>query len=328
MAGRGSRLRPHTLTTPKPLVPVAGMPIVERLVRDISAMSDEEVKHIGFIIGDFGDEVEKDLLAIASDLGATGHIFHQEEALGTAHAILCAKELLVGKTVVAFADTLFRADFSLKTDVDGILYVKQIPNPEAFGVLKLNEEGVIVDYIEKPEVFVSDLAMIGIYYFKEAEKLRVELEYLIDNNIIKGGEYQLPDALKRLTEKGASFVPGKVSDWLDCGNKNATVDSNTHMLGFLADEVLVSSSARIVDSKIIEPCFIGDNVLIENSVVGPYVSIGDNSKVVSSIVDRTIIQKEAVVENAVITNSMIGNKATYIDSKVDLSIGDYTTIEK
>lgn len=328
MAGRGSRLRPHTLTTPKPLVPVAGMPIVERLVRDIAAMSDEEINNIGFIIGDFGDEIESDLLAIAEDLGAKGYVFYQEEALGTAHAILCAKELLMGKTVVAFADTLFRADFSLKTDADGILYVKQIPNPQAFGVLKLDDKGVIVDYVEKPEVFVSDLAMIGIYYFKEADKLRVELEYLIDHNIIKGGEYQLPDALKRLTDKGAGFIPGKVNDWLDCGNKNATVDSNTQMLGFLAEEELVSSSARIVDSKIIEPCFIGDNVLIENSIVGPYVSIGANSSLFSSIVDRTIIQKEAVVKNAVVTNSMIGNKANYIDSKVDLSIGDYTTIEK
>jgi len=197
MAGRGSRLRPHTLTVPKPLVPVGGKPIVHRLVEDIAKTSTEKVTEIGFIIGDFGAEVEAELIAVAESLGAKGNIYYQEEALGTAHAVLCAQEMLDGPVVVAFADTLFKADFTIDQNVDGILWVKQIEDPSAFGVVKLDDEGTIIDFVEKPTEFVSDLAMIGIYYFKEAEKLKIELQYLIDNGIIKGGEKQLQEELKR-----------------------------------------------------------------------------------------------------------------------------------
>ena len=132
MAGRGSRLRPHTLTVPKPLVPVAGKPIVHRLVEDIARMSKDDVDEIAFIIGDFGEAVEAELRAVAAELGAVGKIYYQNEALGTAHAVYCAAESLEGPIVVAFADTLFQADFSLDQDADGVLYVKQIENPEAF----------------------------------------------------------------------------------------------------------------------------------------------------------------------------------------------------
>jgi glucose-1-phosphate thymidylyltransferase len=194
MAGRGSRLRPHTLTVPKPLVPVGGKPIVERLAEDIVAMSSEKVEEIAFIIGDFGAETEQQLLEIAERLGAKGHICHQDEPLGTAHAILCGQQCLEGPVVVAFADTLFRADFTIDPSADGVLFVKQVDNPSAFGVVVTDERGAITEYVEKPETFVSDLAMIGIYAFQDGTRLKAELQRLIDENIIKGGEYQLPDA--------------------------------------------------------------------------------------------------------------------------------------
>jgi len=327
MAGRGSRLRPHTLTVPKPLVPVGGKPIVHRLVEDIAKTSAEKITEIGFIIGDFGDEVEQELKEVAAALGAEGKIFYQDEALGTAHAVLCAKEMMNGPVVVAFADTLFRADFTMSPDVDGILYVKQIDDPSAFGVVKLDADGNIIDFIEKSKEFVSDLAMIGIYYFKEGEKLREECQYLIDNNIIKGGEYQLPDALKRLTEKGTKFKPGEVSEWLDCGNKAVTVHTNQRVLEFDKDTDLVSASATLNNSVVIPPCFIGDGAIIENSVVGPHVSVGAGTKVSNSVIVNTIIQKEANIENANIKDSMIGNHANVLSYARDISIGDYTTID-
>ena len=169
MAGRGSRLRPHTLTVPKPLIPIAGKPIVQRLVEDISSVCNQKIEEIAFIIGDFGEEVEKSLIQIAESLGAKGSIYHQQEALGTAHAILCAKESLNGNVVVAFADTLFKADFSLDNSADGIIWVKQIEDPSAFGVIKLDDNNVITDFVEKPNEFVSDLAIIGIYYFNDGK---------------------------------------------------------------------------------------------------------------------------------------------------------------
>ena len=262
MAGRGSRLRPHTLTVPKPLVPVAGKPIVQRLVEDITKVCGEPVDEIAFIIGDFGDQVEKDLIKVAEGLGAKGTIYHQEEALGTAHAILCAKESLKGNIVVAFADTLFKADFTLDTSTDGIIWVSQIDDPSAFGVVKLDDENVITEFVEKPETFVSDLAIIGIYYFKNGEFLSDELQYLIDNDIKEKGEFQLTNALENMKQKGTKFKTGAVREWLDCGNKNATVYSNQRVLEFEKEANNVSDKAHIENSVIIQPCHIAENAII------------------------------------------------------------------
>lgn len=325
MAGMGKRMRPHTLTIPKPLLPIAGKPIVQRLVEDIAALSDEKIEEIAFIIGDFGDAVEADLKAIAANLGAVGSIYHQEEALGTAHAILCAKESLKGKVIVAFADTLFRADFKLDDSKDGVLWVQQIDNPEQFGVVKIDENQVITDFIEKPTTFVSDLAMIGIYYFKDGENLSKELQYLIDNNIIKGGEYQLPDALKNMTQKGLQFTPGTVLDWLDCGNKNATVLTNKQVLEFNKEKDWVSKSVQLSNSVIIPPCYIGENVRLVNSVVGPHVSLGDGCTIEHSIIENSIIQSNTTVKNANFHNSMIGTHVEYLGQADEKSLGDYST---
>lgn len=329
MAGRGSRLRPHTLTVPKPLVPVGGKPIVHRLVEDIAASCPEKIDEIGFVIGDFGAEVEKELIAVAAQLGAKGTIHYQTEPLGTAHAVLCAKELLDGPVTVAFADTLFKANFKIDPSDEGILYVSQIEDPSAFGVVKMNEAGEIIDFVEKPQTFVSDLAMIGIYYFKKGEDLRKELEYLVDNNIMKSGEYQLPDGLRRLTEKGVKFKPGKVDEWLDCGNKPVTVFTNQRVLEFdkAAGKNMKSASAQIKNSVVIEPCFIGENVIIENSVVGPHVSLGKGTKIARSIIVNSIIQNDTEVSDANLKDSMIGSKAIYSGKASDISLGDFSVIE-
>lgn len=330
MAGRGSRLRPHTLTVPKPLVPVGGKPIVHRLVEDIAAVCAEKIDEIAFVIGDFGDEVEKELIAVAESLGAKGSIHYQDKPLGTAHAVLCAKEKLVGPVVVAFADTLFKANFKIDPNDDGILWVKQIEDPSAFGVIKMNEQGEIIDFVEKPKEFVSDLAMIGIYYFKDGARLRQELEYLIDNNIIKGGEYQLPDGLRRLTEAGYKFKPGEVIEWLDCGNKEVTVHTNQRVLeyDFEKNKMMVAESADIIESVIIPPCFIGEDVVIENSVVGPHVSLGKGTRIVNSVITNSNIQQYSEVTNAVLRDSMIGSHANYVGSARDLSLGDFSTIKE
>ena len=154
MAGRGSRLRPHTLTVPKPLVPVGGKPIVHRLVEDIARVCAEKIDEIAFVVGEFGSEVEQELLAVAEKLGAKGSIHYQHQPLGTAHAVLCAADKLTGPVVVAFADTLFKADFKISSEDEGILWVKQIEDPSAFGVIKMNERGEIIDFVEKPKEFV------------------------------------------------------------------------------------------------------------------------------------------------------------------------------
>lgn len=326
MAGMGKRMRPHTLTVPKPLVPIAGKPIVQRLVEDIAKVCGEQIDEIAFIIGNFGKEVESKLVDIAKSVGAKGTIHYQQEALGTAHAIYCAKDALKGNVVVAFADTLFKADFKLDTSKEGIIWVQKVEDPKPFGVVTLNDQGNIVGFVEKPETFVSDLAIIGIYYFKDGEYLKKEIEYLLDNNIKDKGEFQITNALDNMQKKGTKFIPGKVTDWLDCGNKDSTVDTNNRYLEYIKGQDLVSKSAKITNSVIIPPVYIGDNAEINNSVVGPHVSIGNGTKVNDSIVKKSIVQEKATIKNANLTNSMLGNNATFEGRSADLSVGDFNVI--
>ncbi|MCX2742127.1 sugar phosphate nucleotidyltransferase [Pontibacter anaerobius] len=327
MAGMGKRMRPHTLTVPKPLIPIAGKPIVQRLVEDIAKVCHEPIEEVAFIIGHFGEEVENDLREIATKIGAKGTIVYQEEALGTAHAILCAKESLEGKVVVAFADTLFKADFQLDTNADGTIWVQRVEDPRPFGVIKLNENNEITDFVEKPQEFISDLAIIGIYYFRDGAYLRDELQYLLDNDIKDKGEYQLTNALENMKNKGTKFIPAVISEWLDCGNKNATVYTNQRYLEYIKDEEgLVASSAKLENAVIIPPVYIGENAQITNSVVGPHVSIGNGTNVTNSVVSNSIIQENTILKNGNVANSMLGNFVVYEGRQSDLSLGDYNTL--
>ena len=328
MAGKGKRMRPHTLTTAKPLIPVAGKPIVQRLVEDITKVCGQKVNEIAFVIGpDFGAEVEQNLIKVAESQGAKGTIFYQEKALGTAHAIMCAQNAIKGKTVVAFADTLFKADFVMDTEQEGVIWVQQIEDPSQFGVVKLNSDGIITDFVEKPTQFVSDLAIIGIYYFKDGDYLKSELKYLLDNNITEKGEFQLTNALENMKQKGTKFAPGQVTEWLDCGNKNATVYTNQRVLEFDKGKAdLKGKNIKNTNSIIIEPCFIGDNVELTNAIVGPHVSVGEGSKLTNCIVKNSIVQQGCKINNASVTNSMLGIGAEVSAKALDLSISDYTQI--
>jgi glucose-1-phosphate thymidylyltransferase len=327
MAGLGKRLRPHTLTVPKPLLPIAGKPIVHRLVEDIAKVCPEKIQSIGFIIHpSFGKEVEENLKKIAAEVGAEGKIFYQKEALGISHALLFAKELFTGKVIVAFADTLFKADFKLDTTQDGIIWVQQVEDPSQFGVVKLNGKNEITEFVEKPATFVSDLAIIGIYFFKDGESLAREMQYLIDNDIKEKGEFQFTSALENLKKKGAVFTPGRVTEWLDCGNKNVTVQTNQRYLEFIKDQKLVSPKARLINSVIIPPCFVGDDAVIENSVVGPHVSIGNASHVKDSRISNSIVQTHTKISRVVMENSMLGNFVNFEAKPLDLSVGDFNTM--
>ena len=329
MAGMGKRMRPHTLTVPKPLIPVAGKPIVQRLAEDITRVCNEQPEEIAFIIGPtFGPEVEGMLKQVAANLNAKGSIWYQDEALGTAHAIMCAKECLDGKVVVAFADTLFKADFKMDTAQEGIIWVQKIEDPRAFGVVKVNDQNVITDFVEKPREFVSDLAIIGIYYFRDGANLRKELQYLLDNNIRDKGEFQLTNALENMKQKGVKFAPGKVTEWLDCGNKDATGYTNQRVLEFLrGDATLRGKNIHLDNAVIVEPCFIGDNVSVKNAVIGPHVSLGNNTQVSGSVITNSIVQQNSKITNKVVTNSMVGSYAEVSGTPSDLSVGDYNVIK-
>ena len=332
MAGRGSRLRPHTLTVPKPLVPVAGMPIVHRLVRDIAAILDQPIEEVAFVIGDpafFGKDVEDSLQELAISLGAKGTIYRQDQPLGTGHAIMCAGPSLDGPAVIAYADTLIRASFSLDPAADSVIWTKKVDNPEAYGVVKLDSNDNIVELVEKPAEFVSDQAVIGIYYFKEVSQLRNELQYVLENEIINGGEYQINDGIKRMMADGKIFKTGTVDHWMDCGNKSITVQTNAKMLNFLHDEgaELVADNVTLENATIVPPCSIGSGVVLKNTSVGPHVSIGADTTIENSNVKNSIIQSQTTIKNATLEEAMIGNKVYFDGQFKAVSLGDYSELK-
>jgi len=333
MAGRGSRLRPHSLTVPKPLIPVAGQPIVHRLVKDIAKVLKQPIEEIAFVLGDpafFGDEVVESLTKLAEGLGAKASIYRQDQPLGTGHAIMSAKPSLSGPAVIAYADTLIRAEFDLDPVADSVIWTKRVANPEAYGVVKLDSDHNIVELVEKPESFVSDQAVIGIYYFKDVAVLKEKLQEVLDENIMNGGEYQINDGIKRMMADGRVFKTGTVDEWMDCGNKAVTLETNARMLGFLKadnEEQLIDASVVLDNSTVIEPCFIGKGTVLRNTTVGPHVSIGKDCVIENSTVKNSLIQNQTTIKNANLDEAMIGNHVKYNGEFTRISIGDYTQME-
>ena len=332
MAGRGSRLRPHTLSTPKPLISVAGEPIVNQLLDEIAKIARIPITDIGFILGDpvyFGNEIEKELKKLAKKFNATSHIFRQKEPLGTGHAIMCASEILSGPTIVAYADTLIRANRELDLDSDATIWVKKVDKPEDFGVVELNDKRQIINLIEKPKKFVSDLAVIGIYYFKEIQTLKNYLKEYINKNLKKGEEYQINDGILQMIKSGIVFKTNTVNKWMDCGNPEATVDTNKELLEIKLNEGLNlrDPSSELINSKIISPCFIGKNVVIKNSTIGPGTSIGEGTEVDNCSLKNCLIQNNSYLKDLTLNKAMIGNYVHYEGNHKFVSIGDYSKLK-
>ncbi len=325
MAGKGKRMRPSTLTTPKPLFPIADKSIVEWLVYEVFKSTKQKIEEVAYIIHpDFGKDVETNLLNIASKYNSKGAIYYQEEALGTGHAILCAAASLQGNILIAFADTLFKADFNIDTQKDGIIWTKKVEDPRQYGVVTTDKNKKILAFVEKPETFVSDEAIIGIYFFKDGENLRKELQYLVDNNLKEKGEYQLTNAMESIKNKGKQLYSENVVEWLDCGNKETALYSHQRVL--LSNSFTIPKN-NIKNSTIIEPCYIGNNVVIENSIIGPYVSIGNNGKVQNSIIANSIVMSDASIEKSNIQNSIIGSHSSVKQTPITLNISDYSQIQ-
>jgi glucose-1-phosphate thymidylyltransferase len=328
MAGMGKRMRPHTLTTPKPLIPIAGKPMVQRIVEDIIAGANEKVEEVVFIINPaFGKDAENMLIGVAESLGAMGKIAYQEKPLGTAHAILEAGDSLNGPVFLAFADTLFKADFRIDPTKDAIIWTQKVEDPSAFGVVKLREDGSIEAFVEKPAEFVSDLAIIGMYYFKDGARLRKEMQRLLDEDIQDKGEYQITDAMDHMLRNGVKFYTDQVEEWLDCGNYSATVFTAGRIMAIKqeAGEKLQAESVSLENAIIIQPCYLGENVVVRNSVVGPNVSLEKGAIVENARVSDTIIGENSVVKNTVITSSLLGKFVNYSEAPRNLSLGDFST---
>lgn len=325
MAGRGTRVRPHSHTTPKPLLPVAGKMIVERIVETFVRTLDRTIDEIVFILGpDFGKEIREALAAMSARHEAESTFRVQEEALGTAHAVYCAKEDLSGECIVVFADTIFDTESKVSVeDADSVIWLKEVDDPSRFGVA-VYEGDKITDFVEKPSEPISDLAIIGVYYFREAADIKKEIEYLLEHNIRgHGDEYQLTDALDRMLKDNKIFRKATVDEWLDCGTLSAWRDTSSVIL---KKEEHSYNPKDFKNTKIDPPVYIGDDVELENCTIGPYASIAEGCRIRNTTVNNSIIRSHTAIEDSTIENCTIGRHVELKGVEKEVHLGDHSKI--
>lgn len=328
MAGRGTRVRPHSHTRPKPLLPVAGTMIVERIVETFARTLDRKIEEIVYILGpDFGREIREALEEMSERHHAKAIFKVQERALGTAHAVACAEEQLEGEVIIVFADTLFdTADKVSVEGADSVIWLKEVEDPSRFGVA-VHVGDTITEFVEKPSEPISNQAIIGVYYFKEGAALAEEIQYLIDNNVTgHGNEYQLTDALDRLLQKGKQFKKATVDEWLDCGTLPAWLDT-TFVILEKENGALQADPAQFPGSILHPPVYVGQGVQIMNSEVGPFVSIEKDSVIEGSKISRSILRDHAIVKDSELQESTIGSHASVRKLKGKVHIGDHSEVE-
>ena len=323
VAGAGTQLRPLTYTQPKPLIPVAGKPIISFILDNLRKLGVEEFI---FVIGYLGEKIKDYIELKYPDLKK--QFITQEQRFGTGHAIYTAKELLpdASDLFIYFGDTLVEMDFEKMIDCPTSCFaIKKVDVPGGFGIVEFDLEGKVKRVVEKPKIPKSNLAMVGLYRIKEVNLL---LEVLADNiqkNIKTEGEFSLTDALMRMIEKGIPFEAIEVDNWYDCGKKETLLKTNALLLD---KEGYASYDLPEYDNSIvIHPVSIGKNCQIVNSIVGPHATIGSNVKIDSSIVQNSIIGNYASLQEVALKNSVIGNDTSIKGFRQSLNIGDNTEID-
>ena len=318
LAGLGTRLRPHTYSKPKPLIQVAGKPVLGHILDSLAVLNIEETI---FIVGYLGDQIQKYVADHYPYMRA--RYVEQNEMKGQAHAIHLAKEFIDQDVLIIFGDTIWETDFTRLSRVkgDGLIYVKQVTDPRRFGVALL-KEGFVTKFVEKPTTPVSNLAVVGVYYFRNWKQLMQAIDDLIARDIKTKGEYFLADAMQLMLNSGARLEVETIPVWEDCGTPAAILATNQYLL------TKHGSSARVRDgSVILPPVFISDSARISNSIIGPYVSISDEAIVENSILRNCIISEGAHIENRVLEYSLIGKDALVRGTFQRLNVGDSSEID-
>lgn len=318
LAGLGTRLRPHTYSKPKPLVQVAGKPVLGHILDSLTELNIEETI---FIVGYLGDQIQKYVTDHYPDMRA--RYVEQTEMKGQAHAILLAKDYIDQPVLVIFGDTIWETDFSRLGRVthDGLIYVKEVSDPRRFGVVRM-KDGFVTQFVEKPSKLISNLAVVGVYYFHAWQMLIKCIEALIERNIQTKGEYFLADAMQLMIEEGAKLEVETIPVWEDCGTREAILKTNRYLLTKQG-----SQAKQVEGSVILPPVYISDNACIENSIIGPYVSISENAKVQDSIVRDCIISEGSQIENAMLESSLIGKDALVRGTFERLNVGDSSEVD-
>ena len=316
VAGFGTRLRPHTWSKPKPLVALAGKPMLSHVLDRVMPLNPSRIIFITGFLGDYMAEWARKNIAIPVELVV------QPEMRGQTDAILRTRDLGIKDALVLFPDMLFEADFSglASTDADVVMFTKEVEDPSQLGIAVV-ENGRIVKLVEKPKELVSRLAVIGIYYFRNVPDLYSAIEVQMERGISLKNEYFIADAIQLMIDAGKKVVPAPVTLWEDCGSSEALLSTNRILLSGYGQ------GARLVgDSVVIEPCAIDPSAILERSVIGPYASISAGAIVRDAIVRDSILDEGAKVENAMVEHSLIGQRAQVSGSAASLNIGDVSVV--
>lgn len=322
MAGRGSRLRPHTWNKPKPLVKVAGRTVLNHIIDRVLAQVD--IDEAIFITSGMEDQV-KDVL---KEYDFEQQFFHQDELRGDADALEKAHGAVSGPALIVFCDTVFEADLSGldKVDADAVFWCKEVPDARSFGVVELDSKGVVTNIVEKSPEPPSNLAIIGLYYFKDVERIYEYIDEIFEKGITSKGEYRLADASKLFIDDGGRIRVREVSDWLDCGTPAHLIATNRRLIE-LDGKACNTQPATSKNSALDKHVCIGENVELDHSVIGPNVSIGKNVVIRNSVIRDTIIDDDVLIENLVATDSVIGRDAVVKAHPRSMNVGDNSVLE-
>jgi glucose-1-phosphate thymidylyltransferase len=323
MAGFGTRLRPHTWTKPKPLVSVAGKPVLGHVLDMFADVPD--VDEIIFIVGYLGEQAETFMAENYPDTPTQFVV--QEEMLGQSHALWLAREHLQGPICMVFVDTLIEADLSglAHEKADAVAWVKQVDDPRRFGVAEVDDEGYVIRLVEKPDDVSNDLAVVGFYYFKAAEQLVRAIEDQMETGSQLGGEFYLADAINVMLSNQMKMRVETVEVWKDCGKADALLETNRYLLDNQRDNT--SEAAKRQDIVVIPPVFIDPTAEISESVIGPHASIGPACVIERSIVSDSILEHGAHVQESILVESIIGRNARIKSQSQRLSIGDDSVVD-
>ncbi len=322
VAGAGKQLRPLTYTQPKPLIPVAGKPIISFIVEQLRAAG---VQEFIFVIGYLGEKIKDYIEQQYPELDKC--FVHQEQRLGSGHAIWSAREELRGtdELIIYFGDTIVEMDFdSLITSPNSCLAIKKVNDPKGFGIVEFDQQQV-KRVVEKPKIPMSNMALVGLYKIKEVDQLLDALGDNIAGDQRTDGAFHLTDGLMRLIEQGVAFSTCQVNAWYDCGKKETLLETNALLLdkeGYASDNL-----PEFDNSIIIHPVSIGRGCRISNSIIGPHATIGSNASIESSIVRDSIIGNYASLKEVVMKKSVIGNDTSITGFRQSLNIGDNTEID-